>query len=59
MHGIELEHPRSMPFNVDTAYAVGGGSSHGRYVKISIIFVNFYQFITLKFIAGLLWATGL
>jgi hypothetical protein len=27
-----------VPFNVDTAYAVGGGTPHGRYVKISIVF---------------------
>jgi hypothetical protein len=34
-----LEDPRSVPFNVDAAYAVGGGTRHGRYVKISIVFL--------------------
>jgi hypothetical protein len=38
IHGIELEDPRSVPFNVDVAYAAGEGTPHGRYVKISIIF---------------------
>jgi hypothetical protein len=34
----ELEDLSSVPFNVDVAYAAGGGIPHGRYVKISIIF---------------------
>jgi hypothetical protein len=34
----ELEDSRSVPFNVDAAYATGGGTTDGRYVKISIIF---------------------
>jgi hypothetical protein len=38
IHRPELEDPRSMPFNVDAAYAVGGGTLHGRYVKVSIVF---------------------
>jgi hypothetical protein len=38
IHGLELEDPRSMPFNVDAAYAAGGGTPHGRYVKVSIVF---------------------
>jgi hypothetical protein len=38
IHGPELEDLRSVPFNVDTAYAVGRGSPHGRYVKILIVF---------------------
>jgi hypothetical protein len=38
IHGPQLEDPRSMPFNVDVAYATGGGTPHRRYVKISIIF---------------------
>jgi hypothetical protein len=38
IHEPELEDPRSMPFNVDTAYATGGGTLHGRYVKVSIVF---------------------
>jgi hypothetical protein len=59
IHGLELEDPRPVPFNVDTAYAASGGTPHGKYVKISIFFVNNCQLITLKFIAGLLWATGL
>jgi hypothetical protein len=29
---------RSVPFNVDAMYASGGGTLHGRYVKISIVF---------------------
>jgi hypothetical protein len=37
IHRQKLEDPRSVPFNVDVAYAVGGGSPHGRYVKVSII----------------------
>jgi hypothetical protein len=48
-----------VPFNVDAAYAAGGGTPHGRYVKISIVFIYYCQFITLKFIADLLWAAGL
>jgi hypothetical protein len=38
IHGPELEDPRSVPLNVDVVYAVGGGTSHGRYAKIPIIF---------------------
>jgi hypothetical protein len=34
----ELEDPKSVPFNVDVAYASVGGSPHGRYVKILIVF---------------------
>jgi hypothetical protein len=34
----ELEDPRSMPFNIDVAYAVGSGTPHGRYVKVLIVF---------------------
>jgi hypothetical protein len=34
----ELEDLRSVPFNVNTTYATGRGTPHGRYVKISIIF---------------------
>jgi hypothetical protein len=36
IHGPELEDPRSVPFNIDVAYATGGGISHGRYVNVSI-----------------------
>jgi hypothetical protein len=36
IHGSELEYPRSVPFNVDATYVVGGGTPHGRCVKISI-----------------------
>jgi hypothetical protein len=39
IHGPRLEDPRSVPFNVDVAYAAGGGTPHGRYVKISIVFL--------------------
>jgi hypothetical protein len=38
IHGPQLEDPRSVPFNVGAAYAIGGGTPHGRYVKISIVF---------------------
>jgi hypothetical protein len=38
IHGPELEDPRSVPFNVDVAYALGRGTPHGRYVKILIVF---------------------
>jgi hypothetical protein len=38
IHGPELEDPRSMLFNVDAAYVAGGGTPHGRYVKVSIVF---------------------
>jgi hypothetical protein len=34
----QLEDPRSVPFNVDAAYAAGRDTPHGRYFKISIIF---------------------
>jgi hypothetical protein len=30
IHGPKLEDPRSVPFNVDTAYVMGGGTPHGR-----------------------------
>jgi hypothetical protein len=38
IHGPELEDPRLVSFNVDATYAVGRGTLHGRYVKISIVF---------------------
>jgi hypothetical protein len=38
IHGDDVEDPRSMPFNPDVVYVVGGGTPHGRYVKISIVF---------------------
>jgi hypothetical protein len=38
IHGLDLEDPRLVPFNVDTAYAAGGGTRHRKYVKISIVF---------------------
>jgi hypothetical protein len=38
INGDDLEDPRSMHFNPDAAYVVGGGTPHGRYVKISIVF---------------------
>jgi hypothetical protein len=38
IHGHQLEDPRMVPFNIDAAYAAGGGTPHGRYVKILIIF---------------------
>jgi hypothetical protein len=34
----ELEDPRSVSFNIDATYAMGGGTPHGRYVKILIVF---------------------
>jgi hypothetical protein len=30
IHGPEVQDPRSFPFNVDVAYALGGGTPHGR-----------------------------
>jgi hypothetical protein len=38
IHGDDLEDPRSVHFNLDVAYVAGGGTPHGRYVKISIVF---------------------
>jgi hypothetical protein len=38
IHEDDLEDPRSVPFNPDVVYVAGGGTSHGRYVKMSIIF---------------------
>jgi hypothetical protein len=38
IHKPQLEDPRSVPFNIDVAYAAGRGTPHERYVKISIIF---------------------
>jgi hypothetical protein len=37
IHRPELEDSRSVPFNIDVAYATGGGTSHGGYVKVSIV----------------------
>jgi hypothetical protein len=37
IHGPALEDPRSVPFNVDVVYAVGGGTTRGRYVNILIV----------------------
>jgi hypothetical protein len=34
----DLEVPWSVPFIPDVAYVAGGGTPHGRYVKISIVF---------------------
>jgi hypothetical protein len=30
IHGLELKDPRSVPFNVNTSSAAGGGTPHGR-----------------------------
>jgi hypothetical protein len=38
IHGPQLEDPRSVPFNIDVVFAAGGGTPHGRYVKILIVF---------------------
>jgi hypothetical protein len=38
LHWPRLEDLRAVPFNVDAAYALGGGTPHGRYVKILIVF---------------------
>jgi hypothetical protein len=38
IHGSELEDPMSVPFNVDVAYAAGGGTPHARFVNKSIVF---------------------
>jgi hypothetical protein len=37
IHGPELEDPMLVPFNVDGAYVVGGGTPHRRYVNVSIM----------------------
>jgi hypothetical protein len=37
IHGPALEDLRSIPFNVDAAYAAGGGTLHGRYVNVYIV----------------------
>jgi hypothetical protein len=34
---LELEDPRSVPFNIDTTYAMGGGTPPGRYVIVLIV----------------------
>jgi hypothetical protein len=36
-HGPELEDSRSVSFNVDIVYVVGGGTPYGRYMEISIV----------------------
>jgi hypothetical protein len=38
IHETELEDSSSVPFNINVTYAAGGGTPHGRYVKISIVF---------------------
>jgi hypothetical protein len=38
IHGTGLEDPRSVSFNIEAMYAMGGGSPHGRYVKIFLYF---------------------
>jgi hypothetical protein len=38
IHGLDLEDPRPVPFNVNTAYAAARGTPHGKYVKILIVF---------------------
>jgi hypothetical protein len=30
IHGPDVQDPRSVPFNVDAAYAMRGGTPHGR-----------------------------
>jgi hypothetical protein len=37
IHMLEVEDPRSIPFNVDTAYDASRSTPHGRYVNISIV----------------------
>jgi hypothetical protein len=37
IRGPDVQDPRSVPFNIPTAYATGGGTPHGRQVKISIV----------------------
>jgi hypothetical protein len=37
IHELELEDQRLIHFNVDTTYAVGGGTLHRRHVNVSII----------------------
>jgi hypothetical protein len=35
--GAELEVPRSVPFNIDAAYAVGGGTPHCQFITLSLL----------------------
>jgi hypothetical protein len=35
--GPEVEDPRLAPFNIDVVYAAGGGTPHGRYLKILVV----------------------
>jgi hypothetical protein len=37
IHRPALEDPRSVPFNVDAAYAAGGATLHGKFVNVSIV----------------------
>jgi hypothetical protein len=37
---LQLQDLRSVPFNVNTAYAASGGILDGRYVNISIIVLS-------------------
>jgi hypothetical protein len=30
IHDLDVQDPRSVPFNVPAAYATGGGTPHGR-----------------------------
>jgi hypothetical protein len=34
IHEPELEDPRFVSFSIDVVYAAGGGTPHGRYVKV-------------------------
>jgi hypothetical protein len=37
IHRADVD-PKSVPFNIADAYAVGGGTLHGRFVEVSIFF---------------------
>jgi hypothetical protein len=38
IHRPALEDPWLVPFHVNVVYAAGGGTPHGRYLKLSILF---------------------
>jgi hypothetical protein len=33
IHGPDIEDSRSVPFNIDATYAVGGGTCHTRFLR--------------------------
>jgi hypothetical protein len=60
IYWLELEDPRLIPFNVNAAYAAGGGTRmEGKWMYQLLSYVKYCQFMILTFIAVLLWVTGL